>query len=812
MSSVSPKNPVELCRSCGQILDISAMLPLSVVACPVCSTATTVLRYVGPFQLERIIGQGGMGAVYQASDIGLRRSVALKVLNRSWSQDEKVTAQFEREAALTARVNHPNVVRVYSSGLSHGIFYIAMELVTDGSLEKWMAQEGRLSELEVVRAGIQVAQGLLSAQNAGLIHRDIKPANILFAEGRIPKIVDFGLALQSSETSLQRADSEVWGTPDYIAPESLEFKSEDFRSDIYALGATLWHALTGSPPHQVRSTSIREILQIKRKPVDLVRVMPKAHPGTVRALNRALAFHPEDRHPNYLAFISELQSALHALEPHSHQRPSVSALAWLRTPKAALALGMLVLGGASAALWKINSAAHFSDSLRGEAVVSEETRLLAALRLMASGKLPEAAAILEKLLRVHDMPPRTEAWCRLALTLIYGADGQTERRQYLLQTLTTTVLKEHPALAQWFRKLPGVATQLQPPDPAASVSQIAIHHLCHAVLELNQKQWTQAQKNLALALQQTIPPTEPEAAALLGFARWIEADLQTLQQSLAQLENLKKNPTDAKFLTLAENLSKRLTLVQPIRAFLQSSLLRARSDAAKATAAQAAAKASAASTPTSTPSSNAPAPTTSISPTSPIPFPAPPPSAAPDPNPAIPPERLEALRKETADLFSQFLFGAALKKCQEFAAASPAQATAANPLVPLLKTSSIFFEWAIREINRGQTTFPYPPLRSGAPFPAKPVRADAQKVVLQTENGSSAEMPWNQIAPAYLLSIANARLSQIQDPLSRAEILWMAGNFQILAGSREKGLATLKQAADLNPNYMDGFKFLMTNP
>lgn len=140
MTQASPQNPVEICRSCGQLLDISAMLPLSVVACPVCATSTTVLRYVGPFQLERLIGQGGMGAVYQAHDIGLRRSVALKVLNRSWSHDAKVTAQFEREATLTARVNHPNVVRVYSSGISHGIFYIAMELVTHGSLEKWMAR------------------------------------------------------------------------------------------------------------------------------------------------------------------------------------------------------------------------------------------------------------------------------------------------------------------------------------------------------------------------------------------------------------------------------------------------------------------------------------------------------------------------------------------------------------------------------------------------------------------------------------------------------------------------------------------------
>jgi serine/threonine protein kinase len=795
MTSVPSKNPSELCRSCGQILDISAMLPLSVVACPVCSTSTTVLRHVGPFQLERLLGQGGMGAVYQAYDIGLRRPVALKVLNRSWSQDEKVTAQFEREAAITARVNHPNVVRVYSSGLSHGIFYIAMELVTDGSLEKWMAESGRLPELEVVRAGIQIAQGLLAAQNAGLIHRDIKPANILFAEGRVPKIVDFGLAVHSSEADQKEADAEVWGTPEYIAPESLEFKKEDFRSDIYALGATLWHALTGAPPYRVQSTSIREILKIKQKPVELVRVLPRVNPGTAHALNRALAFHPEDRHPDYPAFIHELKGALRALEAAERRPSTARALDWMRSPAVSASLGGLALISCGFALWRIKSNASSRDFAPHESVVLEETRLVAGLRLMASGRLPEAAATLEKLLRVPQLSPLTGAWCRFSLALMYGIDGQIERRQYLLSTLAVTTLPSQPELARWFQNLPGVASSSRPPAPGSSPGQMALHHLSSAVLELDRQKWGPSQHALDLALEQTPRPDEPEAAALLSFARWIQADLRSLHQIQTRLDAFRKKPAAEAPLREAEAIAQRLTLVLPVRRHLHQALDQARTLAEKTAASR---PEPSLGSPSASPATSSPAATAAPSPSG--------------PGGALAPELVETFRKETAELVSQFLFAAAVKKAEEFGAASPAHAAIANARMPLLKVSATFFQWTVREINRGHASFPYPTLRSGAPFPAKPVRADLQNIFLQTDQGSSAEIPWSQIAPAYLLTVANVRLPQVQEPMSRAEILWMAGHFQILAGAREKGLATLKQAADLNANYFEGFKFLFSNP
>jgi serine/threonine protein kinase len=798
MPTDSPKHPLELCRSCGQVLDISAVLPLSVVACPVCSTSTTVLRYVGPFHLERLLGQGGMGAVYQAHDIGLHRSVALKVLNRNWSHDHQVTAQFEREATLTARVNHPNVVRVYSSGLSHGIFYIAMELVTEGSLEKWMAETGPLPEVEVVRAGIQIAQGLLAAQSAGLIHRDIKPANILFAEGRLPKIVDFGLALPASDAPANKEDSEVWGTPDYIAPESLESKTEDFRSDIYALGATLWHALTGSPPHKADTPSIRRLLEIKKKPIDLMRVLPKAHPATVRAFNRALAFRPEDRHADYSAFIRELQSALHSLEPDSKHLTASGSREWIKNA----ALGFLaLLSIGSLALWFLNFKLSSPEPNLpvGEQLVPEETRLRAAIHLMASGRLKDANAVLEKLLHVREIDPGTAAWCRLALATLYSADGQPERRKFLLESLSTTLIKKDPSLAQWFRRLPGVASEPLPPDPNANPSRTAIHLLCEATRQLDLQNWKQAQDTLEKAFQLDASAwKEVEASSLISFARWIHADLSLLLEIQTLLSSQAANPPGTPpslppaSLEKADALSRRISLVKPIRLHVEASLRKSRELVAK-----------------TVPKTPPPAATTAT-PAAPNAAPAPAPASAPvDPAAA---EKIDALRKDIAALGANFQFNGALKTLQDFSETHPNLAPAAAHLVPPLRVSAFFFEWVIREINRGNSVFPHPPLRSGAPFPANPTRADTTKLLLETQNGSSTEIPWSQIAPGYLLSIANVRLAHIQDPTARAEILFMAGNFQFALGAREKGLATLRQAADINSAYLEELKLLITNP
>ena len=293
------------------LLDISEMLPLTVVECPGCANAITVLQRFGQFRLESLLGTGGMGAVYKAFDVALQRHLALKILQRNWSHDALLTAQFEKEAALTARVNHPNVVRVYSTGKAHGMFYIAMELVDRGSLDSLIDEKGRLPEADVLQIGIQVAEGLEAANRAGLIHRDIKPGNILFGENGRAKIVDFGLALQSNQG--EGSLGEIWGTPFYVSPETLAAQPEDLRSDMYALGSSLWHALTGAPPYPSTSTSVHELLHQKKRPLDLAQVFSGLHPRTAAALSRTVAPEPANRFLDYATLAIELRKSLKRL-------------------------------------------------------------------------------------------------------------------------------------------------------------------------------------------------------------------------------------------------------------------------------------------------------------------------------------------------------------------------------------------------------------------------------------------------------------------------------------------------------------------
>src|SRR5437899_1074611 len=163
-----------------------------------------------------MLGVGGMGSVYKARDTLLDRFVALKLLRTDLSSGKDHPSRFQHEARIAASVNHPNVIRVFSSGTDHGQFYVVMELVDHGSLDDLIEKRKQLPEQQVLECGIQVARGLRAAHQQGLIHRDVKPANILFADEHTAKISDFGLAGVAGEGS--EAGAEIWGTPYYVAP------------------------------------------------------------------------------------------------------------------------------------------------------------------------------------------------------------------------------------------------------------------------------------------------------------------------------------------------------------------------------------------------------------------------------------------------------------------------------------------------------------------------------------------------------------------------------------------------------------------
>lgn len=293
-------------------MDVSAVAPFTNVECPACGKHTRVKREFGPYTLLRRHALGGMSMVFVAQDNTLDREVALKILSEEFSADERRIAAFEEEARITASFSHPHVVRVLRTGRAFERFYIAMEFVPGGHFEHQIRERGKIPELELLPLAIQVAQGLKAAHAAGLIHRDVKPGNILLdAEGHA-KIVDFGLALVTQGGSAQA--TEVWATPYYVPPETIEGYPEDFRSDIYAFGATLYHALAGKPSCGEETMSTEVLRDVKKKVVPLGVADPTLSADLCRIVERAMAYEPNDRFSSYDEMIAMLEMALKRLK------------------------------------------------------------------------------------------------------------------------------------------------------------------------------------------------------------------------------------------------------------------------------------------------------------------------------------------------------------------------------------------------------------------------------------------------------------------------------------------------------------------
>jgi serine/threonine protein kinase len=301
----------QTCSGCGTTIDTTAAEPLARIACPTCGKKIRVERTFDHFAVVETLGVGGMGTVYKARDMQLDRFVALKLLRRDLGGEEDYKARLQQEARIAAAVNHPYVIQVFDSGTDHGQFYVVMELVDQGSLDDLMALQPRLPEQRVLEIGIQVARGLRAAHRRGLIHRDVKPANILFVDEHAAKIGDFGLA--STATQRWAIGGVVWGTPEYVAPERLNNDPEDFRSDIYSLGATLFHAIAGKPPIEVSTNSATALLESKQRPLDLQTTAPDVSAATVKVLQRMITADPAQRFSSYDDLVAELERAWRAL-------------------------------------------------------------------------------------------------------------------------------------------------------------------------------------------------------------------------------------------------------------------------------------------------------------------------------------------------------------------------------------------------------------------------------------------------------------------------------------------------------------------
>ncbi len=306
--SIEPEESGELlynsCPHCQCMVEVARFDPYEKIACPECSGAMRVRVQFDHYVIKRVLGVGGMSQVFEAMDTTLNRRVALKILNRENSSKEMRIQQFEREATLTASVSDSHVVRVFSVGRAQGNFYIAMEYVDGKSFEEQLRENGKLSELKVLDLAIESVEGLRAAARVGLIHRDIKPGNILKSIDGHAKIVDFGLAL-IFESDVDE-DDELWATPYYVPPEKLDDKPEDIRSDIYSLGATIFHLMAGRPMYDTNTTSVDELRELKKQKVHLGEVAPLASKATRKIIDRMIMPRPDDRFSDY----DELHAAL----------------------------------------------------------------------------------------------------------------------------------------------------------------------------------------------------------------------------------------------------------------------------------------------------------------------------------------------------------------------------------------------------------------------------------------------------------------------------------------------------------------------
>jgi eukaryotic-like serine/threonine-protein kinase len=264
----------------------------------------------GRYELEELLGRGGMSSVFRAHDRVLERKVALKILHERFSGDPTYVERFRREALAIARLSHPNIVTVIDRGDFEGRQYIVFEAVSGPNLKELLAERCRLPSAEALALVHQAARGLAFAHEQGIVHRDVKPQNVLVDADGVAKVTDFGLVRSSEGGDGLTLPGTVLGTSDYLAPEGATGGRADARSDQYALGALLYELLTGEVPYPADS-AVAAAARHVRDPVPSVRAKrPDVSPRIDGVVRRAMAKRPEDRFPSTDALVAALEACL----------------------------------------------------------------------------------------------------------------------------------------------------------------------------------------------------------------------------------------------------------------------------------------------------------------------------------------------------------------------------------------------------------------------------------------------------------------------------------------------------------------------
>ena len=225
----------------------------------------------GRYELEEVVGHGGMSSVYRAHDSLLERYVALKILHEQYNEDDDFVERFKREARSVAQLQHPSIVTVIDRGEEEGRQYIVFEYIDGENLKEFVVRKGRLEVREALEIAIDIARALAFAHEHGLIHRDVKPQNVLLNGDGRAKVTDFGIARSLDVDSGVTQTGTVLGTSNYIAPEQASGRPVDVHTDVYSLGVVLYELLTGDVPFPGESFVAVAMKHVQEPPPNVLR-------------------------------------------------------------------------------------------------------------------------------------------------------------------------------------------------------------------------------------------------------------------------------------------------------------------------------------------------------------------------------------------------------------------------------------------------------------------------------------------------------------------------------------------------------------
>lgn len=397
------------------------------------------LPQVEGYEILAVLGEGGMGTVWRARQLATRREVALKLIAAGRLASRRARARFEREVELTARLQHPNIARVYDSGIRQGIFFYAMELIDGVPLDKFAASElperGPARIRVIIELGAKICRAVQHAHEQGVIHRDLKPSNILIGADGEPHVLDFGIArslLQADEGLSVTVEGAVAGTPGFMAPEQIAggAESADTRADIWSLGATLVCALTGQTPHDTSGPRLdvmrRAVEEDVRRPRDLD---PAIDAELETVLLKSLARAPSERYASAGELAADLDRYLRG-EPLAARPPTLSYLISRRARKhrlpialsagvAVTILGVLAFAYVRIARERNHAVAEQRRADREKRVAEENARTAATERAVAQNQ------------RVIADAARREAQSHLADSLVDQADSLAQAGRWV---------------------------------------------------------------------------------------------------------------------------------------------------------------------------------------------------------------------------------------------------------------------------------------------------------------------------------------------------------------------------------------------